>query len=176
MKRTLATGRRAWVYLDSRRRFTSVVWGRKRQFGRWDMWDVLAGVCAFDSNCYLKVMTSGLRQDRHGELTLVSERGAAVKRLLTGDVVYAFYSRESNLIKIGRTTDLRRRWVKLENEAGQLRQLVSVWQCPDSRELEHELHQRWIVHRTFGEWFAADAVLDDLRRRYVAAKPQLATR
>lgn len=156
------SGQRTWVYLGAHRGSSPcAVWGMMVRGRRWDTWALQQTLRAYDMGCYLKLpsrLPPRLTEPPRDEVV-----GSRVSWLLTGDVVYALYSRESHAIKIGRTTDIRRRWVKLEHESGQLRQLVSVWQSPDSRSLERELHERWRSSRTFGEWFAADPVLDDLR-------------
>lgn len=158
-------GRRAWVDLGPRT--SSVIWGKPGSFGRWGQWDVVHRAFAFEVTCLLKLPTERAMQSlppSQTELPREVQLGLRLAELVAGDVVYAFYSRAGHSVKIGRTTNLLRRWAKLETESGQLRQLLGVWRCPDSRELERELHDRWSGHRTVGEWFAADPVLADLRQ------------
>ncbi len=154
VRRSARPGRRTWAYLDPTRQTALVVWGRPRRSGRWDEWAPAMSAGAYQVNCYRRAASEA---DRAGDLA------RSLTRRVDGDVAYAFYSHPAKQIKVGRTTDLRRRWAKLENESGQLRQLLCVWACPDSRALERELHARWADHRVFGEWFQADPLLADIR-------------
>lgn len=169
MKHAPRPGRRARTYLDAGRRVSFVTWGAPRPFGRWDTWGLAASAGAYQMNCFRRLpdfkdrlawAPDGSREHRDARLA------AAIDELVSGDIAYAFCNNSAQLIKIGRTTNLRRRWAKLENESGDLRQLLCVWRCPDSRALERELHARWIDHRSFGEWFAAPPLLDDLQQVY----------
>lgn len=157
MQRQSRNGRRVWVYLG--RGVSCAVWTCRGPHGRVVL---TSGVRAYDINCY--------RRMSNAQADLEVDRGRQVARLVSGNVVYAFYCRSAHAVKIGRTTDIRKRWAQLENQSGQVRQLLAVWQCPDTRDLEHELHQRWLQHRTMGEWFAADPVLADLREIYAESR------
>ena len=169
MKRTVVGGRRSFVYVNGRA--ACVIWGR-RKGSAWRSWDAVHTFSAFQMSCYRKLPQVGGRRDRNGDPTWEVACGQSVARLVGGDdissasrssdVVYAFYSHESRCVKIGRTSDLLRRWTKLEHESGQRRQLLSVWRTPSAPDFEHELHIRWLAHRTFGEWFNAAPVLADL--------------
>lgn len=83
--------------------------------------------------------------------------------LFAGNCCYAFYCKATDLVKLGRTGNLLRRWSKLETEGGRLLQLVSIWKTADSASLERRLHQQFQADRVLGEWFAATAILDHLR-------------
>lgn len=159
MERRPPRGRRVWVYLDRHRNVPCAVWTSHGPHGRAVLTRTLR---AFDMSCY--------RRLHNGMTEREAERGRRVAQFVTGNVVYAFYCRGSHSIKIGRTTDIQKRWAQLENQSGQLRQLIAVWKCPDPRMLEHDLHRRWLEHRTIGEWFAADPVLIDLRQIYAESK------
>ena len=175
MKRVAQSGRRTWVYVDPHRRHSCVVWGGPRPFGGWDPWAVSHGFSAFEATCYRNRSMYADRID--GDRTaaaraferVLASHDLVPGRVAPGDVVYAFYSHESKSVKVGRTTDLHRRWKKLEHESGQMRQLVAMWRSPDSRAFEHELHMRWLEFRVFGEWFTAEPVLADLRQAYARA-------
>lgn len=159
MERVERRGRRVWVYLDKPRSVPCAIWTCQ---GSHSGFQLARTVCSFDVNCYRR-LHSGMPE-------LEAERGRQLEQFVTGDVVYAFYGRATHSVKVGRTTNLRKRWAVLENQSGDLRQLLSVWQSPDSRKLEHDLHQRWLEHRTMGEWFAADPVLTDLRQVYAESR------
>lgn len=157
-------GRRTWVYLGAQT--SCVIWGQQRPFGRWSHWDVAHRAFSYEMTCVLKLPSDrDLRnmQEWDDGLSRDVRLGLNIADLVRGDVAYTFYSRPSHAVKIGRTTDILRRWAKLENESGQLRQLLCLWRCPSSRDMERELHGRWSQHRTVGEWFSADPVLADLR-------------
>lgn len=178
MKRASVSGRRTFVYVAGRA--ACVMWGR-RKGSAWGHWDAQHTFSAYDMTCYRKLPQIGDRRDRHGDLTWDAQCGQAVARLVDGgdlplgnrasSIVYAFYSHENRCVKIGRTSDLLRRWTKLEHESGQRRQLLSVWRTLSAPDFEHELHVRWLAHRTFGEWFDAAPVLTDLGLRLVQSGP-----
>lgn len=158
-------GRRTWVYLGLQT--SCVIWGQQRSFGRWGQWDVVHRAFAYEMTCLLKLPSERDLQRSlpwQDEIPREIRLGQRMADFVAGDVVYALYSRPSHAVKIGRTTNVLHRWAKLENESGQLRQLLCVWRCPSSRDMERELHERWSQHRTVGEWFAADPVLAGLRQ------------
>jgi len=162
-------GRRTWVYLGRHADGSCVVWNRRR-----NQWCVEQQLSAYHMTCVLK---HGRRPtSRLGELPRDMRIGLDTAQLLSGDVVYAFYSKALHAIKIGRTTDVIKRWAQLENSSGELRQLLSVWRCPDTKALERDLHMRWADSRTIGEWFAADALIGDLRAMVTGSQVPAAAR
>lgn len=127
--RARRAGRRTWVYVgDPRRKTSCVIWGQPRP-GRWADWAVVHSAHAYEVTCLLKLPTErSLQWDLpwRAEIPREIQGGQRGADLIAGDVVYAFYSRPSHAVKIGRTTDLLRRWSKLEAESGQLRQLIGA--------------------------------------------------
>lgn len=97
--------------------------------------------------------------------------GRTIASRVTGDVCYAFYSKTSNAIKIGRSTDVLRRWPRLETASGMPLQLLIIWLTTDSRTFESSLFSDYAEYRRIGEWFAADGVLSDLRVRFGRTTP-----
>ena len=85
--------------------------------------------------------------------------GRRVRKALAGACCYGFYCKSTELVKLGRTSDVFRRWAKLETDGGRLLQLVAVWQVADCAIHERALHERFCSDRQLGEWFTATPVL-----------------
>lgn len=80
-----------------------------------------------------------------------------------GACCYAFYCKATHQVKFGRTKQLFRRWAVLETQGGYLLQLLAVWHTPKPADGEHQLHDFFAEHRTRGEWFTADPVIEWLQ-------------
>ena len=89
-----------------------------------------------------------------------------VRQLLLGECCYAFSSKSTGLIKIGRTIDIFSRWSKLECSGGKPLQLLTVWKTGTSKLLEAEMHARFSDHRRLGEWFDAEPVFNWIKGNY----------
>ena len=76
-----------------------------------------------------------------------------------GPCCYAMYCHATRQVKIGRTTNLFRRWSTLETQGGRPLQLLAVWHTSTPATAERLLHDRFTEHRTRGEWFTADPVI-----------------
>lgn len=148
--------RRTWVYLNgSPGGVALAVWTRREA-------SLVHAFTSYEVRCFREMR----RHQRRDSVTRELELAESIHRLVSGDVCYAFYSRRSSMVKLGRTTSLLDRWSKLETSSGSLLQLLAVWQCADSREAEHLLMQRFAAQRLMGEWFDADDVLAGLRNDY----------
>jgi hypothetical protein len=119
-----------------------------------------------------------LAHDLHRWLLMHSpprEYGVAIRvyQALGETCCYALHCKATDLVKLGRTSNLFGRWAYLEAESGNPLQLVAVWRAPDCTSFERALHERFTTHRVSGEWFSADAVLAFLRvaaiRRHIAS-------
>lgn len=150
MNRVPVTGRRVWKSFGDYA--SCLVFGLSTGDGRWKQWDFSHAFSAYEMNLYR-------RGEVRGE---AGRRATAVAESMTSPIAYAFYARESEQVKIGRTTNLLARWTKLENESGSHRQLLAVWRGVNAVLVERQLHDRWLAHRAIGEWFQADPVVADL--------------
>lgn len=130
---------------------SGVVWRPDRKLQR--------GLSAYELTCIRNMSVRTLDVRSHQ-----AETGKRLQPLLAGDVCYAFYAKPTSKVKIGRTTDLPARWRRLETGSGMLLQLLSVWHCPDSRQLEADMFDRYNDCRTVGEWFESEPVIADLKR------------
>lgn len=95
-----------------------------------------------------------------------------VYRALGGGCCYALHCKATDLVKVGRTSNLFGRWAYLEAECGNPLQLVAVWRVADCNSFEQALHERFAAHRVSGEWFSADPVLAFLHA--AVARPRTA--
>lgn len=69
-------------------------------------------------------------------------------------LVYVIQSGSTNLYKIGRTTDIKRRLKQLQTSNGNS---LSIWKliyCHDAIAMETSLHQKFNSFRKQGEWFS----------------------
>lgn len=73
-----------------------------------------------------------------------------------GEVVYVLGTPGSNVVKIGRTTNLVKRLADIQRMSPV--PLVALWTCPGGHELETKLHRHFKAIRSHGEWFT---FLDD---------------
>jgi hypothetical protein len=94
-------------------------------------------------------------------------------------IVYFVFNKKTGLVKIGKSTNVRKRIKQLENCATQLGMPKQVLSCPiliyapyEKRysELEKELHQRYADCRRIGEWFKIDleVIKKDLSYDYLS--------
>ncbi|MGA9381163.1 MAG: GIY-YIG nuclease family protein [Phormidium sp.] len=60
---------------------------------------------------------------------------------------------QSNLYKIGRTTNIDRRLRQLQTMNSQPLTIVKLIRCHDAIATETTLHQKFKLHRRQGEWF-----------------------
>ncbi len=92
-------------------------------------------------------------------------------------VVYFIVNKRTGLVKIGKSTNVKKRIKQLESCATQLGMPAQTLYCAimiyapyEKRysELEKELHRRYAKHRKLGEWFKLDlnAVKEDLFNDY----------
>jgi hypothetical protein len=117
-------------------------------------------VTAYELTCLRRLSPNAVLESdssREGRI------GHELMDLVRGDVVYAFYAKSTHRVKIGRTTNLPDRWRRIEMASGALSQLLSVWHCGNSRELEAKLFARYGDHRTVGEWFTPEPIVADLK-------------
>lgn len=68
------------------------------------------------------------------------------------EVVYALGAPGSNTVKIGRTTNLKKRAAEIQRMSPV--PLVVLWTHPGGHELETRLHRHFADLRAHGEWFA----------------------
>ena len=87
------------------------------------------------------------------------QRRAAMVATLSGPCCYAFYAKQTHMVKIGMTQNVIRRWAEVENRSGMAIQLMAVWHTAEPRRYERSLHDRFSAWRGLGEWFAADEVI-----------------
>lgn len=80
-------------------------------------------------------------------------------------MVYFLVNKTTGLVKIGKTTNLRRRMKQLENYAMQLGISAHDLYCPITiyapegkhySELEKKMHKKYAQYRKIGEWFSID--------------------
>jgi hypothetical protein len=71
-------------------------------------------------------------------------------------IVYVIRSGESNLYKIGRTTNLERRLRQLQTINANPLSVWKIINCPDAIAMETQLHQKFKHCRVQGEWFSLD--------------------
>lgn len=67
------------------------------------------------------------------------------------EVVYVLGTPESNVVKIGRTTNLDRRLADIQRMSPV--PLVALWAHPGGSVLEANLHRHFKALRSHGEWF-----------------------
>jgi hypothetical protein len=112
-------------------------------------------------NSYLRLRQGGLGYLPPYPLDVAA--GRRVHQVVEGeDLVYGFYVKPTDSVKLGRTRDVRARWSKIEQSTGMPAQLFAVWLTADSRGLERVLHSRFQEARGLGEWFKAEGVLPSL--------------
>lgn len=68
-------------------------------------------------------------------------------------IVYVIRAGQSNLYKIGRTTNISRRLRQLQTMNSQQLSVVKLIQCHDAIAVEKTLHQKFSLYRRQGEWF-----------------------
>ncbi len=149
--------RRNWVSLDAHNRRCVVLDGEhrvRRTFGAYEL-AAARRLTAYD------LREPALRYG--GPLPHRLQAGIQTYRALDVASCYAFHSKATSSVKIGRTTKPFSRWAKLETEGGRPLQLVAVWHVPDCRSFERTLHQSFAAYRGLGEWFSAGEVLASLR-------------
>lgn len=110
-----------------------------------------------------------------GPATRLDRAAFRVRETLSGDCCYAFHCRAVGLVKLGRTSDIWRRWAKLETEGGRALQLAAVWQVANCRSFERALHRQFSADRRIGEWFNAEPVLSMLESVLRTAPGKVAT-
>lgn len=131
---------------------SGVIWRRDRK--------LLRRVTAYELTCLRRLSPkAALEYDPPRDVMI----GHGLRDLVQGDVCYAFYAKPTHKVKLGRTTSLPERWRQLELSSGMLLQLMSVWHCSNSRELESRLFAHYSEYRTVGEWFNPEAVINDLK-------------
>lgn len=148
---------RAFVHLDKRLTRCVVLTSDHTATHKFSAFEISAArkATAYD----LRAMRSRTELRDKSDSIALRTRDALEK----GDCCYAFYCKPTHQVKLGRTGDLFGRWSKLETEAGRLLQLLAVWHTDTPGAAERLLHDRFAEHRTYGEWFAADPVIDWLR-------------
>ena len=70
------------------------------------------------------------------------------------EIVYLLGTPGSNTVKIGRTTNLRKRLADIQRMSPV--PLAALWTHPGGSELETNLHRHFAPLRSHGEWFAFD--------------------
>jgi len=68
-------------------------------------------------------------------------------------IVYVIRAGQTNLYKIGRTTNIDRRLRQLQNMNSQPLSVVKLIQCHDAIAVEASLHRKFALNRRNGEWF-----------------------
>lgn len=68
-------------------------------------------------------------------------------------IVYVIRAGQTNLYKIGRTTNIDRRLRQLQTINSQPLTIVKLIRCHDAISTETCLHQKFKLHRRQGEWF-----------------------
>lgn len=86
-----------------------------------------------------------------------------------GEVVYVLGTPGSNVVKIGRTTNLPKRLADIQRMSPV--PLVVLWTCLGGHELETNLHRHFKAIRSHGEWFSFTEDPVDLIRSAVSARP-----
>ena len=75
----------------------------------------------------------------------------------TGGSIYLIHAVDTNLYKIGRTDNMKRRWGQLNSTQGPHRLKLIMWEkVRDSHFSERELHRAYSKWRRNGEWFYLD--------------------
>lgn len=89
-----------------------------------------------------------------------------VRETMQGPGVYVLYAKHTDLVKIGKSTNVFGRWASLEASSGQYLQLCALIRSDSVSysALEALLHQRFSEHRTIGEWFSPKAPIEWIRR------------
>lgn len=132
---------------------------------------VMRRVTAYEATCLRMMPAKSARTDFRGNpINREASIGMELMQLIKGDVCYAFYAKPTHSVKIGRSANLIQRWMSLEATAGMLLQLLVVWKCENSKELESTLFRRYRESRTLGEWFTAEGVLSDLQSRVAESR------
>lgn len=68
-------------------------------------------------------------------------------------IVYLIRAGETNLYKIGRTTDINRRLKQLQGMGAHTLQVIQLFSCHDAVAVESALHKKFRAYRVQGEWF-----------------------
>lgn len=90
------------------------------------------------------------------------------------ELVYVLGTPGSNIVKIGRTTNLAKRVADIQRMSPV--PLVVLWSCPGGHELETNLHRHFKTVRSHGEWFAFAEDPVSLVRQAVESRPWLRPR
>lgn len=74
---------------------------------------------------------------------------------MSSQVVYIIESASRNVVKIGRTNDIKRRTRELQvgNPARLYTRYIIETKCFSAQEVERFLHMRWNRYKILGEWF-----------------------
>lgn len=71
---------------------------------------------------------------------------------------YMLFNPYTNLVKIGRSTDIHKRWKNLETQGGTLLHPLAFWHTTAHESVEYALHEQFANSRAIGEWFDAEPV------------------
>lgn len=82
--------------------------------------------------------------------------GSQPRKNARDGIVYVIRAGQTNLYKIGRTTNIDRRLRQLQTMNSQQLSVVKLIQCHDAIAVETTLHQKYKSYRRQGEWFELD--------------------
>jgi T5orf172 domain. len=91
-----------------------------------------------------------------------------------GEVVYVLGTPGSNIVKIGRTTNLHKRFADIQRMSPV--PLLILWTHPGGSELETNLHRHFKAIRSHGEWFNFEGDPVNQIRNAVSSRPWIVIR
>ena len=72
---------------------------------------------------------------------------------MANETIYFIRLGKTNLYKLGFTRHLVHRLTSLDNNAPYPIQLCASYQSEQAADMEHQLHHKYVKHRTYGEWY-----------------------
>lgn len=94
-----------------------------------------------------------LNQNRINQITTGEFTTTKPRKNARDGLVYVIRAGETNLYKIGRTTNIDRRLRQLQNMNSQTLSVVKLIHCHDACATESFLHSKFKSYRCQGEWF-----------------------
>jgi hypothetical protein len=105
----------------------------------------------------LKVIEEGLSQLAAKQMIRCDEQGSKARLQITkwfdSPNGYVYLAHNGELHKIGFSGDPGRRMSQIKRDTGSSCRILFVFQTPDYRSLESELHEHFDHKRVTGEWF-----------------------
>lgn len=94
--------------------------------------------------------------------------------MIPPEVEYVYAIRCANAVKIGRTTDVEKRFSQLQTGNANRLELIHVHACENNAWFEAALHKALEKHRLCGEWFDIldhqyEAAIEKVEEQYLAA-------